>query len=387
MFKKTKENKLIELCYNQAVDALKKCSTKHGIFASGSLTGYRSIWSRDSNITMLGASLLKKPIFKDVFHKTISNLSHYQSKLGQIPNCIDIYSKKPDVTFATIDSSLWYIIGHYVYEKNYHDRSLFEKYHDNINKALLWIQYQDAGNDHLPEQQPTSDWQDAFPHKYGHTFNTQALYYAVLKILKKEKEASLVKRLVHGKTRPDINFFDKKIGYYLPWLWKDHAGIQEKEYWFDSLSNLLAIIFKLADRKQALKILNYIDKNHLNKPYPVKCINPPIYPTDLEWKNYFVKCVHQPYSYLNGGIWPYIGGFYVASLVALKQYDKAHHELYKLALANYQGAPKNKFRFSEWLEGEYGAANGAKYQAWSAGMFLFAYHSVLEKKVPIFNNL
>ncbi len=394
---------IIEEAYYKAIDALTKCINKNGLYASGGIPGYNSIWSRDTNIALLGASLLKDKKIKEALKKNLILLSEFQNDLGEIPNCLDLFDKKrpKQVTFATIDSSLWYIIGMHAYSKNYKDNSLLKKYKRNIKKAFLWVKYQDAGNEGLPEQQPTSDWQDAYPHKYGHVLNTQALYYAALNISGKKEEAHKIKEIINGKHykdffqshhhklytswRKDLNFFDKSLGYYLPWIWKDHNGDREHEEWFDSLANLLMIVFNATDKRRANKIIEYIKKQKINQPYPVHAIDPPIYPQDLEWHSYFGKAISKPYEYLNAGIWPFIGGFYIASLVKLKQFRLAEKELNKLAMANKQGKDFD-WEFNEWLHGETGRALGGQYQAWSAGMYIFAYESVKNGKIPIFSS-
>ncbi len=371
-----------EQAKTQAIKALEHCATKKGLYASGTKQGYTSVWSRDSNIAFLGASL-QGTQFKKVFKNTLATLRRHQSPKGQIPNAIGIYEplRKSYVSYNSIDSSLWYIIGEYVYQRTYSDSRLFKKHRKSIERALRWVQYQDLPEEGLPVQLPTTDWQDAFPHKYGYTINTQALYYIALRLGGKKREASKVKKLVNGK-RTDLVLFSKKLGYYLPWAWKDHDGDREKEEWFDSLGNLLAIVGGLANQEQALSILRYIDVKKINRPYPVKAIFPPIAPRSKLWKSYFSKCdARTPYHYLNGGIWPFIGGFYVASLVKAKQLSKAKKELQKLAEANCLGR-KVKWEFNEWLEGKYGKPKGGVYQAWSAGSYLFAKEAVQRKKVP-----
>src|SRR3989344_297495 len=101
-------------------------------------------------ISFLGASLVKSNLFKQTFKKSLETLVKYQSELGQIPNNVDIFSDsktKNGVSFATIDSSLWFIIGEYIYVLRYKDKRLFKKHKKNIEKALLWVKYQDAGED------------------------------------------------------------------------------------------------------------------------------------------------------------------------------------------------------------------------------------------------
>ena len=380
--------KLIEQGKIKAIEVLEHCAKPTGFYASGLPGGYEATWARDSMITSLGASLVEKK-FQKPFGKSLELLSKNQSVLGQIPNAVGSFNtdRQSDITFNSIDSSLWYLVGHQVYAKAYKDQSLLRKYKNNIEKALLWLRYQDPNEDKLLAQQPTMDWQDAFPHKYGHVINTQALYYGVLNMHGKTKEAAHLKEVVNGEIEKYLAMYDPKLGYYLPWNWKNHDGDREQEQWFDTLGNLLAIVTGLATKEIANSILQYIKKEEIAKPFPCKAIWPPIKQGDKEWHSYFEKCdAREPYAYLNGGVWPFIGGFYVAALIKTGQHQKAQEALEQLALANKQGQQR-EWEFNEWLHGETGepGPNSAPFQAWSAGTFLFAAACVSREKVPYFD--
>lgn len=398
-----KKENLTEEAYKNAIKVLEHCVRPVGFFASGLPGGYEAVWARDSMITSLGASLAGER-FKKVFRKSLELLGKNQSRHGQIPNAVGSYNieRRSDVTYNSIDSSLWFLIGHHVYKKAYGDASLFKKQKDNINAVLTWLEHQDPNEDGLLVQQPTMDWFDAFPHKYGRTINTQALYYAVLKMHNRKELARRIKRVVNGDIEKYLSLYDRKRGYYLPWAWKTHGpDIREEEYWFDTLGNLLAIVTGLATPKIAKGILRFIEKNKINRPYPCKTIHPPIKKGDKEWHDYFAESESvRPYHYANAGIWPFIGGFYVAALVKAGQLNKAKRELTLLAKANRLIKPDIKLKkwlasrslgegwgFQEWLHGKTGKPEGGSspYQGWSAGAYVFAYESVKQKRTPYFS--
>lgn len=368
---------LTEAAYNQAKWILEKCSTPHGFYAA--YPGYDMVFARDSMIMSLGASLLKDSKLKKTFRESLITLAKGQAKNGQIPNAVDKWSKrKHHVDFKSIDSSLWFVIGHYRYREMYKDDSLFKKYKIKIKKTAVWLSYQDVAENKTLEQLPTTDWQDAFPHRYGSTINTQALWFRVLKLMNKNKDAGKLRQIVNKNK--DDGLWNKN--FYLPWRWKNHGKYHELGEWFDSLGNLLAIIFDLADRKQSLKILSYIKKKKIDEPYPVKAIFPAIKPGSKDWQDYFLDAESgKPWHYLNGGIWTYIGGFYVCSLVKMKKYSEAKKQLQKLAEANM----KNNGNFPEWFHGLTGKigkteAGVESYQGWNAGMYVVAYESVKQRK-------
>ena len=273
--------------YKKAIIVLNSCAKNTGFYASGLSNGYEATWSRDSMITSLGACLVENQ-FKLPFARSLNLLKKWQTANGQIPNCVGSYNldRRSDKTYNTIDSSLWYIIGHSIYAQRYQSYNLLKAHKNNIARTLVWLRYQDPNEDTLLTQLPTMDWQDAFPHIYGHVINTQALYYAALKMVGHKKAATHLKRVTNGEIEKYLALYSPKLGYYLPWNWKNHDGDREQEEWFDSLGNLLAIITGLATPSIAKNIINHIENNKINEPCGCKAIWPPIKKGDKEWHSY-----------------------------------------------------------------------------------------------------
>lgn len=368
---------IIETAKEKAIAVLMKCSTQHGLYASCYRNGYTSVWARDSIISLIGGTIANHAL-ENVFRQSLSTLAGHQSKNGQIPNDVDLYDtvEGKRVTFATIDSTLWFILGERFYRKRF-GSALWTRHSKNIASAMKWVEFQDAGEDLMPEQLPTSDWQDCFPHKYGHTINTQALYYAALKATNRTKALPGFVKQVNKYLWSD------SLGYFLPWHWKDHGKYGEKEEWFDSLGNMLAIVFGLANRKQAKSILTFVEKKKIARPFPMKAIFPIIKRGSREWHDYFLDCLaSRPNYYLNGGVWPFIGGFYVCALVEAGMVEKAETELELLARANSLGT-KFEWDFNEWVNPVTKRASGGRFQSWSAGCYLLAYEAVRRGKNPL----
>lgn len=89
-----------------------------------------------------------------------------------------------------------------------------------------------------------------------------------------------------------------------------------------------------------------------------------------------------PEQYHNGGIWPFVGGFYVAALVKAGRMEEARRQLEKLAKVNRLGL-EEEWEFNEWCHGRTGRPMGYPHQAWSAGMYLYPYHCVQLARVPL----
>ena len=95
-----------------------------------------------------------------------------------------------------------------------------------------------------------------------------------------------------------------------------------------------------------------------------------------DWRDYY-STLNVPYHYHNGGVWPFLGGFLVAALVAAGRGEAAAQTLHRLAQLNRLG------QFNEWHHGESGAPMGVQDQAWSAGMLLFACECVRRGRVEL----
>jgi hypothetical protein len=295
----------LETARRAALATFARCATKNGLYASAPPEGYTMVFARDATITCLGARFEPFPLIRQQFAKSLQTLGTHQSKTGQIPNAVDRWDthRPPYDSFATIDSTCWWLIGLKTHATHYRDSTLLKRFAPRIEAAFFWLACQDTGEDGMPEQHPTSDWQDAFPHKYGHTINTQALYYHALRLFGRSKPAKQVLLAANGRLREDWSLWSDDLGYYRPWRWKNHDQYRETEDWFDTSGNLLAILSGLATDSQADSILDHIEQHHIAKPFPCHAIDPPLIPSSPAWHDYYDACAaRMPNEYLNGGI-------------------------------------------------------------------------------------
>jgi len=105
------------------------------------------------------------------------------------------------------------------------------------------------------------------------------------------------------------------------------------------------------------------------EPYPVRAVLHPLPRSHALWRPYMDRhrqnLVHQ---YHNGGIWPFVGGFWVMALARLGLHEPAWQQLGALAQANAEGG----WRFTEWFHGRTLAPLGMAGQSWNAATFLLA---------------
>jgi glycogen debranching enzyme len=114
---------------------------------------------------------------------------------------------------------------------------------------------------------------------------------------------------------------------------------------------------------------------------------PFIKPKDPDWHVRY-SSFNNPGEYHNGGIWPFICGFYVAALVAAKRYKLAREKLIVLTHSiKISNTKKVDFGFNEWLKAQNGKPMGQDWQTWSAALYLYAVKCVEEKRTPFFDEI
>ncbi|MCC6344995.1 MAG: hypothetical protein IT166_22530 [Bryobacterales bacterium] len=387
---------LIDEAYARAVEALGRCCTPAGLNASGRKHGHHQIWARDSMITLLGARFVENTVIRDALRASIELLASHQAASGAIPNNVDASSRKPNFR-AYADGGLWWIIG----------SSLFAPAPETARSILAWYACQDVDQSGLLSMQEGADWQDLFCTR-GKGLYVNCLYVLALQAAAKilptesgrltamaESVAEKINRWFwyHGdgnmlphhshtfstESRRELDSLGRKrflppkrrlVGeqYYLPYL-----GFRAVGEWFDSLGNLLAILSGAASPRQSGIILDFITRHGLDQR-PLVSLIPAVRSSDPDWRDYY-GTLNIPHHYHNGGIWPFIGGFYVAALVKMERMEAAGAALRRLAAMNLEG------EFNEWHHGRTGEALGVRDQAWSAGMFIYAAECVRRGRV------
>ena len=115
-------------------------------------------------------------------------------------------------------------------------------------------------------------------------------------------------------------------------------------------------------------------------PYPLRATCSTIGRDDPLWRAYMGR--HQQnfaYQYHNGGIWPYIAGFWVMLLAEMGRKELAGKELERYA----EACKLDNWEFNEWLHGRTGVPRGMPGQSWNAAAFLIAEHA-LRRPSPLF---
>lgn len=174
---------LTEQAYDQALNVLRKCATPFGLKASALAGGYPQVWARDSAITALGALLTGDDDLVAAVKASLETLGAKQSDLGMVHLNVDTRTGEVTTENAgAVDANLWFILGHYAYYQTAHDETFLRDSWPQLQRALLWLRYQDMNACGLLEVPEAGDWADLFMVRYNVLYDNM-LYVGALRAM------------------------------------------------------------------------------------------------------------------------------------------------------------------------------------------------------------
>jgi len=350
--------------------------------------GYPEPYTRDLMISVLGIAVTGDLELIATFKRVLETLAKNQTLHGHISSLVHDNDDR-----GASDTTPLFLLGVGIIRKLTAESDFLK---EAVVKSLQWMEYQSPDDRFLVAQQPTSDWRDE-QWVLGYGLYVNVLVYAGLLLLEKTERAAELKNQIN-KFTIDGGFIphhiheglaERKKPYYAFWSYKIFSSDK-----FDLLGNSLAILSGLVNFSQANEIIvwieeecqNMIAKGDLAVELPPNFF-PFTLPGDTDWHPRY-ELFNLPGNYHNGGIWPFICGFYVAALVAAKQYDLAEKKLMILTRLNKNANEKKlQYGFNEWLKAQDGKVMGQDWQTWSAAMYLYAVKCVEERKTPFFCGL
>ena len=385
----SEDKKVIESAKKAAIEVL--LHNSHGTVANLPRTagwGYPEPYTRDLLISILGIGVSGNTYLLQSIKNVMVTLVENQAENGQIPSLVSDKNNK-----GSSDTTPLFLIAAGIL------RTLLDDPHflkDAVDKALVWMAYQCPTNHYLIAQQPTSDWRDE-QWVLGYGLFVNALTYSGLKFLGKEKDAKnlgdAIRQLTyasdgsHSCPHEGLAISDKP--YFALWSYKVYSSDR-----FDLLGNSIAILSGLASSKKALEMVKWIEDecesmDRTNDLVVDVTPNffPFIEPEDADWLPRYYD-FNMPGDYHNGGIWPFISGFYIAALVAAEEFELAEKKLLALTKLIKKGMNKDlEFCFNEWYKSQTGAPMGQDWQTWSASNYLYAATCVQERRTPFFDRI
>jgi len=350
--------------------------------------GYPEPYTRDLMFSILGIAVTGNKKLLDSIRKVLEKLAENQTERGHIPSLVH---NKEDR--GSSDTTPLFLLGVGIFRKVTGEEKFLNL---AVIKALIWMEYQSPSDRYLVAQQPTSDWRDEqWVTGYGLFVNT--IVYSYLRLLGRTERAASVHRemsrftITGGTIHHHVHegLVVKHKPYYALWSYKVHSSER-----FDLLGNSLAILSGIASQSRAEEMVTWIEEEcaAMQKRGELAVDLPPnffpyINPEDPDWHPRDAE-FNNPGEYHNGGIWPFICGFYVAALVAAKRYALARQKLVALTHCIKLSVSGNvEFGFNEWIKAQDGNPMGQDWQTWSAALYLYAAKCVEEKNTPFFDEI
>jgi hypothetical protein len=346
--------------------------------------GYPEPYTRDWMIAALGVLVSKNEELMEALRRMLSALAAGQTALGNIPSL----AHNPEDSGAS-DTTPLFLIALTLFRSVTGESRFLE---EAAERSLNWLAYQSPDDVVLTAQQPTSDWRDE-QWVWGYGLYVNSLVYACLRLYGHEEQAKALSSLMNHAGLREVRE-DERIHeglalsdqpYYALYVYKIHISKR-----FDLLGNSLAMLFGVADQQKANQIIDWVENSmeQLQASKQLACNLPPclmpyIREGDGDWMPRYSR-FNRPGEYHNGGIWPFVAGFYIAALTAAGRHELAAEKMESFSAlvrpARRQGL---EFGFNEWLRAQDCSVQGQDWQTWSAAMYLYAAECVQQRRTPM----
>ena len=372
----------IEACSRASLALLKHNLSPHGILAASRTEAaearrYTRIFGRDAAICVLAMCGSGDPALEHAAVNSIDALAREQAGNGQIPKYVDPEGRDADFWYlGCIDATLWWLIA--VDHVRRHGTVGAARWQSEVERAIQWLHAQEHQHFRLLQQNEASDWADIMP-RSGYVLYSNALWFEVKRrfaLADAEATAHHFRHLFDPFQRDLPEYHRARLlqhyarrgrrdpGLYLSFVNLAFAGNEG-----DVFGNVLAILSGIAGESMGHRIVKTISTAHASQPYPIRVVLHPLTRQHELWRPYMARHQqNQVHQYHNGGIWPFVGGFWVMALAQLGLHGMAWQQLAELARVN----ALDGWRFTEWFHGRTLAPMGMAGQSWNAATFLLA---------------
>lgn len=379
---------LLQACHARSIELLKRNLTDGGILAAtpgerAEKRGYTAIFGRDAAVCAIGMAVSGDKQLEQAAVTGLHTLASHQAPNGQIAKFVDLHRQEADFWYlGCIDSTLWWLIALAILDRREQPRGLLRRYSKRIKLAIQWLLAQEHQRFFLLQQNEASDWADIMP-RSGFVLYTNALWYFV-KLLFGVAHARETHENFNGLFHP----FSARLAEYRrarllnEYVLKNgrdrdlYLSFVNFSFWGDEgdvFGNVLAVLMGLTDKRATRRTLDALTKAHVGDPYPVRAVTHPIRQHSSLWRPYMARHrQNHVWQYHNGGIWPMVGGFWVAALAADGRGEQAQRDLVGMA----RSCAVRDWAFTEWLHGKTLAPRGMPGQSWNAAAFLMAEYAV-----------
>ena len=344
---------------------------------------YTRIFGRDAAICALAMCGSGVAALEQGAIDSLDALAAQQAANGQIAKYVDPQGLEADFWYlGCIDATLWWLLAADHVRRHSDLPAAAGRWQGEIGRAVGWLLAQEHQALRLVQQNEASDWADIMP-RSGYVLYSNALWFAVKQRFGLDHAEATRHHFNHlfHPYQDDLPEYHRarllqhytRRGQRDPGLYLSFVNFASFGAEGDVFGNLLAVHFGLADEAFAQRIVDTLQAAHCDQPWPVRVVLHPLSRQHEQWRPYMAR--HQqnaPHQYHNGGIWPFVGGYWVMVLAQLGHKDAARHALNRLAAVN----ALDDWRFTEWLHGLTAAPMGMAGQSWNAATYLLATDAV-----------
>jgi glycogen debranching enzyme len=373
---------LVDQCGQASLALLRRNLCPHGILAASRTDAaearrYTRIFGRDAAICVLAMAGSGDATLEQAAVDSVEALARDQARNGQIPKYVDPDGQDADFWYlGCIDATLWWLIA--VEHLRRRGSVGAARWQDGVDRAIQWLQAQEHQRFRLLQQNEASDWADIMP-RSGFVLYTNTLWVEVKRRYALPDAEATAHHFEHlfNPFQQDLPEYHRarllrhyaRRGRADPGLYLSFVNLAVAGDEGDVFGNVLAILSGAASESRGHGIVKALLAAHADQPWPVRVVLHPLQREHELWRPYMVR--HQQnrvHQYHNGGIWPFVGGFWVMALAQLGLQAQARQQLQALARANAEGG----WRFTEWFHGRTLAPMGMAGQSWNAATFLLA---------------
>ena len=350
--------------------------------------GYPEPYTRDLLIAGLGVLVSGNERLVSSLRRVLETLAKNQSPHGQIPSLVH----DPEDRGAS-DTTPLFLFSVACFRLATGEHDFLE---EATRKTLTWMEYQSPSDRVMVAQQPTTDWRDEqWALGFGLFVNT--VVYSYLRLYGQQEKANHLRSVMSRFTitsgiqhrHVHEGLVVRRKPYYALWSYKVYSSER-----FDLLGNSWAILSGIAPRSRADAIVSWVETecDAMRESGDLSLDLPPnffpfIQQGDPDWHLRYGR-FNRPGEYHNGGVWPFVCGFYIAALVAAGKHRLARAKLQSLTeLVRPARLAQVDFGFNEWFRAQDGRPCGQDWQTWSAAMYLYATACVEKNATPFFDDI
>ncbi|HQU08053.1 MAG: hypothetical protein B7X04_03500 [Parcubacteria group bacterium 21-54-25] len=383
----------------KSVALLHGLQTTSGFLASKeNVENYERVWARDGVIAGLASLLVDNASLIETFKQTLITLETHQDETGRIPSNVVPSTGKTSygTTVGRIDATLWYVIGVCAVAAHGGDRAFFDAHKASVDRALFYLDCLELNGRGLLYIPQGGDWADEYIN-HGYVLFDEMLYYIALSAYAAQtnNQKTLAKR-DHLRALIRINYFptaahkDNPLVYhpalyayalhdYTPPLPAAYFTNHSIRFHVDAFAISLLLLSDVIDQEARESVRASLRATYGHNTFPIiPAFHPVITPESPEWEhlrlNFLYEFRNKPNQYHNGGLWPLVHGFFLASSPKIQGLEEL--DAFAEVLA------RDGYIFPEYYHGETFEALGTRSLGFSASAYLIAYEAVVHGKTP-----